>query len=119
VERAEFENLILEAVKALPESIQKRLENVEIVVEDGLPPGKNLLGLYHGIPHTKRGPGYTMVLPDKITIWKGMIEQIAKNEAAIPALLKVVVWHEIGHHFGFEENEIRRLEKKWRREGKV
>jgi len=92
---------------------------VVIVVEEGVPPNRDMVGLYHGIPHTERGPGYTMVLPDKITIWKGMIEAIAKNGTEIPALVRKVVWHEIGHHLGFGEREIRRLEKKWEKEGKV
>jgi predicted Zn-dependent protease with MMP-like domain len=58
-------------------------------------------------------------LPDKITIWKGTIEKFAQSEAAIPRLVRRVVWHEIGHHFGFEEAEIRQLEEKWEREGKI
>jgi predicted Zn-dependent protease with MMP-like domain len=119
MDKNDFEKLVLEALEALPEKFQKKLENVAIVVEEGMPPNQDLLGLYHGIPHTRRGPGYTMVLPDKITIWKGMIEAIARDEKEIPALVRRVVWHEIGHHFGFDEKEIRKLEKKWEREGKI
>lgn len=129
MEKEEFEKLITQAVEALPKSIQKRMNNVEIVLEEGDSPNNSLFGLYHGIPGTRRTPYYAGVLPDKITIWKGTIEKFALRQAqglsagdediAIRKLVRRVVWHEIGHHFGFDEAKIRRLEKKWEKEGKV
>ncbi len=119
MEKEEFEKLITEAVGALPKSIQKKMDNVEIVLEEGDSPNNSLFGFYHGIPGTQRTPYYAGVLPDKITIWKGTIEKFAGDESKIPSLVRRVVWHEIGHHFGFNEIQIRKLEKKWEREGKV
>lgn len=116
--RQELERYIREALEALPPGIKRALENVAFVVEDE-PEGRDLLGLYHGVPRTKRGAGYSMVLPDKITIYKRMIEDEAKNLEDLPALVRRVVWHEIGHHLGYEEREIRRLERKWEKEKKV
>lgn len=100
-----FENLINEAVEALPEGIRKKLNNVEIVLEEGQSPNNSLFGLYHGVNQLARGSGYGIgpTLPDKITIWKGTIELFAGSEDKIPSLVRRVVWHEIGHHFGFNE----------------
>lgn len=117
----EFENLVDQAVAALPEHIQRKMDNVAIFVEEGDSPNNSLFGLYNGVSQLKRGNayGFGMTLPDKITIWKGTIEKFAGDESKIPALVRRVVWHEIGHHFGFDEAGIRKLEEKWASEGKV
>ncbi len=118
---AEFEQLVENAVAALPESIRKKFDNVGIVVEEGESPNNSLYGLYHGVNKLERGSSYGMAptLPDKITIWKGTIERFAGHEGGLERLVRRVVWHELGHHLGFGEAEIRRLERKWEREGKV
>lgn len=119
--KEEFENLITQAVEALPENIRNKLNNVEITMEEGESPNNSLFGLYHGISQIQRGSSYGMgpTLPDKITIWKGTIEKFAGDPSRVPSLVRRVVWHEIGHHFGFNEAEIRKLEAKWVKEGKV
>ncbi len=90
-----------------------------------------MFGLYHGVSQLNRGSSYGMgaVLPDKITIWKGTIEKFTLRQAqglsagdqnsAIENLVRRVVWHEIGHHFGFDEAGVRRLEEKWVSEKKI
>ncbi len=119
--KEEFENLITDAVNALPKTLQEKMNNVEIVLEEGESPNNSLFGLYHGVSQIARGSTYGVspTLPDKITIYKGTIEKFAGNESEVPNLVRRVVWHEIGHHFGFNEDEIRTLEKKWEEEGKV
>lgn len=119
MQREDFENLITAAVAALPDFIRRKLDNVEIVLEEGESPNNSLFGLYHGVPQTQRGPFYSGVLPDKITIYKGTIEKFAQEESEIPRLVRRVVWHEIGHHFGLSEAKIRTLERKWEKENKV
>ena len=121
MEKLEFENLIQAAVAALPESIRNKLSNVQIVLEEGESPNNSLFGLYHGVSQLQRGSAYgaSPVLPDKITLWKGTIEKYAGREEDVPRLVRRVVWHEIGHHFGFDEAGIRKLEAKWEQEGKI
>lgn len=121
METQKFENLINGAIAALPALIRKKLDNVDIVLEEGESPNNSLFGLYHGVSQLARGSSYGMggVLPDKITIWKGTIEKFAGDESRIPSLVRRVVWHEIGHHFGFDETKIRQLEQKWQDEGKL
>lgn len=121
MEKVEFEKLITEAVEALPELIHQKLENVDIVLEEGESPNNFLFGLYHGVSKLRRGSlyGSNPVLPDKITIWKGTIERFAGKEENIPSLVRRVVWHEIGHHLGFDEQGVRKLEEKWQKDGKI
>ena len=121
MENQEFENLINDAVAELPESIREKLSNVAVTMEEGESPDNSLFGLYHGVSQLHRGSTYGMggVLPDKITIYKGTIEKFAGDPSRIPNLVRRVVWHEIGHHFGFDEAGIRQLEQKWASEGKV
>lgn len=117
--REEFEKLVTEAISELPDSIREKMDNVAVVLEDfptpdqlktgRVPRGGTLLGLYEGVPRTKRGPGYTMVLPDKITIFQKVIETMAADGAQIKAQVKNTVWHEIAHHFGFSEAQLRKL----------
>ena len=131
MEKVEFENLINQSIEALPETIREKISNVDIVLEEGFSPNNSLFGLYHGVSKLHRGSAYGMAptLPDKITIWKGTIEQFSIRQAhnlsaeaqanEIKRLVRRVVWHEIGHHLGFNEPQIRKLEKKWEKEGKV
>lgn len=121
MDRPEFEQLIDQAILALPEKIRAKLSNVQIVLEEGESPNNSLFGLYHGVAQLQRGSAYgtSPTLPDKITIWKGTVEKFAGSAENVPKLVRRVVWHEIGHHFGFDEPGIRKLEEKWQQEGRI
>lgn len=112
-----FEKLVAEGVNSIPQELLKKLENVEIVIEQEPPKnikrGKKsvLLGLYEGIPRSERWH-YGQVLPDKITIFKKEIERFSKTEDEIKETVKNTVWHEIAHHFGIGEKKVRDLERK-------
>lgn len=110
--RRQFERWIAEAVSALPQRLRRRLDNVAFVLEAEASGGR-YLGLYHGIPHLYRGQGYSGVLPDKITIYARPIEAAAPDPRELPRLVRRVVWHEIGHHFGFTDAELAVLERRW------
>ena len=110
----EFEKLVTEALAALPEKIRQKIDNVEVVVEKGLPQGP-FLGLYQGVPKTAWGRGFGMNLPDKITIFQAPLERIARTAGELKEIVKNVVWHEIGHHFGLNEKKVREWETKRRK----
>ena len=112
----EFEQLVTEALVNLPIFFKEKLENVDVVVEEWPSPemakGRLLLGLYQGVPKTNRGAGYTMVLPDKITIFKGPIELVSRgNRQAIKNTVVDTVQHEIAHHFGISDARLKELKK--------
>lgn len=111
------------AVANLPQEFKQKLNNVSIVVEDfptrnqlirlNIPPGSLLFGLYEGIPQTKRknyGVGPTM--PDKITIFKYSILYVSSSEEDMIRRIGETVRHEIAHHFGMDEDQIRKARTK-------
>ncbi len=123
MEKEEFERLVAEAVEALPEEFRKKLENIDVVVEDWpdrwqvsqarLGRGMTLLGLYEGVPLTQRPSSYGLVPPDKITIFRKAIEAICGlDREAIKSEVQRVVRHEIAHHFGIGDARLRQLEKR-------
>ena len=90
------------------------------LAKTGLKRNQTLLGLYEGVPLTRRGRHYGMVPPDKITIFQKPIESKCRNDDEITAEVQRVVEHEIAHHFGIGEARLRQIEKaKYRRKGKV
>jgi len=122
MDRERFDWFVAKAVEDLPEEFLTSLQNVDVVVEERptsaqvgrarLRRGETLLGLYEGVPQTKRGRGYGMVLPDKITIFQKPIEARCRNETEIVAEIGRVVKHEIAHHFGTSEARLRQIEKR-------
>lgn len=127
--RKDFEKIVTEGVKAIPERFLKLLDNVDIVIEDEPTPtqkrklklrqGWTLFGLYEGVPQSRRGSNYSAVLPDKITIFRKPIEASARNEEEIKEIVKNTVWHEIAHHFGMSEERVRLAENKRRNKEKL
>ena len=111
VDRHRFEQLAAEALDSLPQWVRERLDNVEIVVEDEPPRGQpNLLGLYHGIPLTRRGAGYAGVLPDTITLYLRTIQRHARNEDELREAIAHTIEHEIAHFFGISDTRLRDLD---------
>jgi predicted Zn-dependent protease with MMP-like domain len=106
-----FEKLVAEALDSLPENIQKKMDNIDIVIEKGSS-RSSLLGLYQGVPKTAWGRGFGMMLPDKITIFQRPLERSARSKEELKELVRNTVWHEVAHHFGFSEKGVRELEKK-------
>lgn len=119
----EFEGLVKEGLEAIDEKFLVKLKNVDIVIEDDPTPfqlkkiklgNALLLGLYEGVPLTERQQ-YGQVLPDKITIFKNSIEKIYSNKEDIKKAVRDTVWHEIAHHFGMDERQVRHAEHKRKR----
>ena len=116
---ADFERIVAEALNDLPPAFLERLENVEVVVEPyadqetlrlaGVPNPMQLLGFYHGVPLTARSHGYTLVLPDKISIYQQPIERICRTPEVIRVQVRRTVLHELAHHFGISDDRLREL----------
>jgi len=109
--REEFEGLVAEAMASIPARFRKLIENVTVMVEDDPPPGMPLLGLYHGVPYTQRGPSfYGNIPPDVIVIYQRPIESICRSAEEIKDKVVEVVLHEVGHYFGLDEDALRDIE---------
>lgn len=118
----EFNDLITKAMDELPQEYIRGLDNVAIVYADEpdeyqrqnshLHDHDILLGLYEGIPLTKRGAGYTFVLPDKITLFKNSILSVVNTEDELFEQIKRTLWHEIAHYYGLDHPRIHELENR-------
>ena len=121
MKQEEFAQLVNKALEDLPEEFLTKLENIDVVVEEyptpaqlrrsGLKSGETLLGLYEGVPQTRRTSHYGMVLPDKITIFQKTIEAKCRDDAELFAEISRVLKHEIAHHFGISDERLREIEK--------
>jgi predicted Zn-dependent protease with MMP-like domain len=109
---AAFDQLVSDALDELPEDIRSLMTNVAVTVEDVPPPGRNLLGLYEGVPWGKRGPYYAGALPDKITIYRLPLERISGGDPErLRAAVRRVVFHEIAHHFGISDARLVEIDR--------
>ncbi|MDO8518012.1 MAG: metallopeptidase family protein [bacterium] len=124
--REEFEQLVEEEFpNAIPEKFRNRIQNVALLIEaepsqmvrkqEGLDRNETLLGLYQGIPATARGDQYGVgvTLPDSITLFQQPIEDTAREESTdVRHVIRDTIWHEVAHHFGYDEHQIRGREQK-------
>ncbi len=120
MDREGFKWLVARAVDSLPEEFRTKLENIDVVIEDwptlaqlakvGLRRSETLLGLYEGVPLTKRSRHYGLVPPDKITIFQKPIEAKCRYDAEITTKIQRVVQHEIAHHFGISDARLKQIE---------
>ncbi|MGD9764682.1 MAG: metallopeptidase family protein [Candidatus Binatia bacterium] len=117
MDRERFRALVAEAIDELPEVFRRRLENVEVVVEDeppaellremGLDPRRDtLFGLYQGIPATERGWADALTLPDRIAVYFRPLVREFRTPSAIRREIRKTIIHEVGHFFGLDEDEI-------------
>jgi predicted Zn-dependent protease with MMP-like domain len=115
----EFEELVIAALDTLPENLLEMMDNIDVTIERlpsrqqmrraGIRSG-TLLGLYEGIPLTARSSSsYSLVVPDKITIFQRPIEAICSTHEEIVAQVRKTVIHEVAHHFGIGEERLREL----------
>ena len=108
---SEFDKLVTRALRRIPPRFRKHLRNVAIIVEPE-PSRPGLLGLYQGHPLTTRSVGQSFTMPDRITIYQGPHERMARNPEELEQMVADTVWHEIAHYFGMDEGRVRRAERK-------
>jgi predicted Zn-dependent protease with MMP-like domain len=107
--RPRFEALVDDALDSIPVPLLELLDNVVIRVADRDPDDATLLGMYHGTALTERTTNYTFALPDTITIFRLPILRMCQNEDEIARQVAVTVVHEIGHHFGIDDERLDEL----------
>jgi predicted Zn-dependent protease with MMP-like domain len=115
MDRSSFEKLVQQSLRRIPRRFKKKLENVSVEVEDrpsaellrdmGITSG-TLFGLYQGVPLTRREWNYANMLPDRIVIYQRPIESAAATPGDIEEIVLDTVMHEVGHYFGFSDDEL-------------
>jgi predicted Zn-dependent protease with MMP-like domain len=107
-----FEQAVQDALDALPRDLRESMSNVEIVIDEEPPAGMPLLGLYEGVPLTRRGAFYGGALPDKITIYRGPLERLyGVDDERLRREITRVVLHEVAHHFGISDERLVELDR--------
>ena len=107
--RERFEELVADALDQIPPRFMAEMSNVVVLVEDNNPENDYLLGLYHGVALTSRTSHYGMVLPDRITIYRLPILRMCHTEQDVVRQVKITVIHEVGHHFGIDDETLHEL----------
>jgi predicted Zn-dependent protease with MMP-like domain len=115
-----FVAMVADAAEALPTEFADEIANLEFGVEDwaqpgdygrtGTPAGHTLLGVYRGVPLTKRGAGYNMALPDRIVVFRGPLQALARDEEDLRVRVAHVVRHEVAHYFGISDARLREID---------
>lgn len=117
----EFESAVADAMDAIPEDLAEQMDNVVVLVVDEPEPemlteadydgaGRpTLLGLYDGVPLTGRDAGWSLVLPDRILIFKGPLERWCTSREELVEEITVTVLHEVAHHFGIDDARLHEL----------
>jgi predicted Zn-dependent protease with MMP-like domain len=116
VTRSAFEQMVAVALDSIPATLGDAMDNVAVVVEEWPTPEQlggrrgTLLGLYEGVPLTRRGPmSYAGVAPDRITVFSGPLCRLARDEDDLARSVRVTVLHEVGHYFGMDDDRLREL----------
>ena len=108
--RQRFEELVAEALDQVPGELIELIDNCVVLVEDDAPEDDpDLLGLYEGTPLTERGGDYTMVLPDRITVYRNPTLAQCEDEEQVVEEVNITVVHEIAHHFGIDDERLHEL----------
>jgi len=120
MDRDQFDYLVEEALEELPEGFKRYLQNVEVAIRDSPPeslaremgiPRTRLLGVFIGVPKTKRHPSFELPsLPERIELYQRNIESVAGTPEEVKSQVHLTLKHEIGHYFGLTEQELRKLE---------
>jgi len=110
----DFDRLVEECMDVVPARFRRLLRNVVFVVE-AEPPRPGLLGLYEGRPLTERSVSEPARMPDRITIFQGPHERMARDEEDLRRLVRETIWHEVAHYFGMDERQVRLAEARRRK----
>ncbi|EIU06816.1 hypothetical protein MA5S0421_4775 [Mycobacteroides abscessus 5S-0421] len=101
-----FEELVSDALDAIPPQLAAAIDNVVVLVQDHHPEDPELLGLYEGVALTERDSFYAGALPDTITIYREPLLEMCSSEQEVVDEVTITVIHEIAHHFGIDDERL-------------
>jgi predicted Zn-dependent protease with MMP-like domain len=119
MDRPSFEKLVHRSLLRLPRRFKQKIRNISIEIEDRPSPAMlremgieegTLFGLYTGVPITEREWNYGNMLPDRIVIYQRSIEEASHSPEETAEIVIETVMHEIGHYFGFGDEELYEIE---------
>jgi len=119
VSKSKFARLVEQALAELPPEFAAAIEEVPVDIRDrptreqlrsvGLTEDHLLMGLYRGIPRPERSVEHSGRIPDVIYIFQEDCEEVCDSEEELVREVRTTVLHELGHHFGLDEDDLQRL----------
>jgi len=114
MKREDFIKVVEEVLDSLPKEFRTRIRNVAVLVEDKPPnqPARHagqqrlLLGLFHGVPMTKKSTFDLPTGPDYVVLYQKNIEAVCSSETEVREQIRLTVIHELGHYFGMDESQL-------------
>jgi predicted Zn-dependent protease with MMP-like domain len=116
MKREHFVKVVEESLDSLPQEFRSRIRNVAVLVED-MPPNQPspqsgqqrrlLLGVFHGVPTTKKSIFDLPSGPDHIVLYQKNIEAVCSNATEVREQIRLTVIHELGHYFGLDEEQLK------------
>lgn len=116
MKREDFTKVVGEVLDSLPEEFRSRIRNVAVLVED-VPadqpspqrgrPRQLRLGLFHGVPMTRKSVFGLPGGPDYVVLYQKNIEAVCSSEAEVRHQIRQTVIHEMGHYFGMTEEQLK------------
>ena len=116
MKREHFVKVVEETLDSLPQEFRIRIRHVAVLVE-GMPPNQSssqpgqqkrlLLGLFHGVPTTKKSVFDLPSGPDHIVLYQKNIEAVCSSEGEVREQIRLTVIHELGHYFGLDEEQLK------------
>jgi predicted Zn-dependent protease with MMP-like domain len=116
MKRGDFVKAVEETLDSLPREFRSRIRNVAVLVEDVPPnqalpepgqPRRLVLGIFHGVPRTKKSVFDLPTGPDHIVLYQKNIEAVCSSEAEVRKQVRLTVIHELGHYFGMDEKQLK------------
>jgi predicted Zn-dependent protease with MMP-like domain len=118
---ATFEQMAQDVWASLPEEFRKPAGDLLVRVDDfatdealdalGIEDPFDLLGLYQGVSLDKKSTLDVMPQPDMVFLYRRpLLDEWANSGEALGDLIANVLIHEVGHHFGFSDDDMERIE---------
>jgi predicted Zn-dependent protease with MMP-like domain len=114
-----YEIMVSRVVQSLSPQVQAMLARIAVVVEaepasshftdSDVSPEHDLFGLYQGIPLIDRDSAYSLVIPDRITIFVGPLARGSETRQELDDQIRITILHELGHHLGLDEDGLESL----------
>ncbi|MFB3891377.1 MAG: metallopeptidase family protein [Phycisphaerae bacterium] len=115
----EFAELVDEALEGVPPQFKRYMENLAVEIRQRPTPellkrlkvrgGRDLLGVYHGTALPDKSVEAPFEYPETIFIFQRNIEAVCDTRRDVVEQVRVTVLHEIGHHFGMDEDDLEEL----------
>ncbi len=115
----EFDRIARRAIGRIPEEIRQHLDNLiisvkkrptrEMMEETGFEEGKELLGLFQGVPLTERSVTSPHLYPDTILLFQEPLQEMCQNTDELEEQIEITVVHEVAHFFGMDEERLSEL----------